>query len=77
MIWRYRQVPRRCDLPQPQVWRAPELLHGLGNIIENAADFATQVRIQAGGMRAVCGSRSRMTGRASRPEIFERIGEPM
>src|SRR6201995_3931155 len=29
------------DGPQPQVWRAPELLHGLGNIIENAADFAT------------------------------------
>ena len=28
------------DGPQPQVWRAPELLHGLGNIIENAADFA-------------------------------------
>src|SRR3954471_3119518 len=27
--------------PVPQVWRAPELLHGLGNIIENAADFAT------------------------------------
>ena len=27
--------------PQPQVWRAPELLHGLGNIIENAADFAS------------------------------------
>ena len=31
--------------PEPQVWRAPELLHGLGNIIENAADFAqAQVR---------------------------------
>src|SRR6201994_75224 len=25
------------DSSQPQVWRAPELLHGLGNIIENAA----------------------------------------
>ena len=32
----------------PQVWRAPELLHGLGNIIENAADFArSRVLIQA------------------------------
>ena len=28
------------DHPAPQVWRVPELLHGLGNIIENAADFA-------------------------------------
>src|SRR4029077_1912352 len=34
--------------PQPQVWRAPELLHGLGNIIENAADFAhSRVRVHA------------------------------
>src|SRR5262249_24262759 len=35
--------------PPPQVWRAPELLHGLGNIIENAADFAaSEVRVKAG-----------------------------
>ena len=33
-------APPSADEPVPQVWRAPELLHGLGNIIENAADFA-------------------------------------
>jgi two-component system sensor histidine kinase RegB len=63
--------------PQPQVWRAPELVHGLGNIIENAADFAhTRVRIQA----AFDANELRITveddGPGFAPEIFERIGEP-
>src|SRR5690242_20592798 len=31
-------APDRPGDQPPQVWRAPELLHGLGNIIENAAD---------------------------------------
>ena len=29
-------LPPKTDGPEPEVWRAPELLHGLGNIIENA-----------------------------------------
>jgi two-component system sensor histidine kinase RegB len=63
--------------PQPQVWRAPELLHGLGNIIENAADFAaSRVRIEA----KVDASELRVSveddGPGFAPEIFERIGEP-
>ena len=37
-----------ADNPAPQVWRAPELLHGLGNIIENAADFANSRGADAG-----------------------------
>jgi two-component system sensor histidine kinase RegB len=64
------------DAP-PQVWRAPELLHGLGNIIENAADFAkTRVRIQArwNASRLVIAIEDDGPGFA--PEIFERIGEP-
>jgi len=65
------------DAPQPQVWRAPELLHGLGNIIENAADFArSRVRIQAafdtGQLRIVVED----DGPGFAPEIFEQIGEP-
>jgi two-component system sensor histidine kinase RegB len=36
------------DSAQPNVWRVPELQHGLGNILENAADFATsRVTMQA------------------------------
>jgi len=62
---------------EPQVWRAPELLHGLANFIENAADFArTSVRVQA----AFDASEIRISveddGPGFSPDIFERIGEP-
>ena len=31
--------------PEPKIWRIPEILHGLGNIIANAADFARTPRL--------------------------------
>src|SRR5690242_19237577 len=33
-------TPEVEGMTPPQLWRAPELLHGLRNIIENASDFA-------------------------------------
>ena len=64
------------DVP-PQVWRAPELLHGLGNIIENAADFAkSRVRIQARWNASRLSIAVEDDGPGFAPEIFERIGEP-
>ena len=65
------------DNPAPQVWRTPELLHGLGNIIENAADFATsEVRMQATWDPSVLSVVIEDDGPGFAPEIFERIGEP-
>src|SRR5215472_14096756 len=63
--------------PQPQIWRAPELLHGLGNIIENATDFArsrvcVQARFDSAQLRIVVED----DGPGFAPEILERIGEP-
>jgi two-component system sensor histidine kinase RegB len=64
------------DAP-PQVWRAPELLHGLGNIIENAADFArSRVCIQASFTASELRISVEDDGPGFAPEIFERIGEP-
>jgi len=64
-------------IPAPQVWRAPELLHGLGNIIENAADFASsQVIIAASWSEAQISLTIEDDGPGFAPEIFERIGEP-
>lgn len=61
----------------PQVWRAPELLHGLGNIIENAADFAkSQVRVAARWNASQLRIAVEDDGPGFAPEIFERIGEP-
>ena len=63
--------------PEPQVWRAPELLHGLGNIIENAADFASsQVNIAANWTEAQISVVIEDDGPGFAPEIYERIGEP-
>lgn len=62
---------------QPQVWRAPELLHGLSNIIENASDFATsKVRLEASWSAKTLKIVVEDDGPGFAPEIFERIGEP-
>ncbi len=61
----------------PQVWRAPALLHGIANILENAADFArSRVRIQAGFNAAELHISVEDDGPGFAPDIFERIGEP-
>ena len=66
-----------ADNPVPQVWRAPELLHGLSNIIENAADFAkTEVRMQASWDAARLQVVIEDDGPGFAPEIFEALGEP-
>ena len=63
--------------PTPQVWRTPALLHGLGNIIENAADFArSEVRMQASWDQNMLTVVIEDDGPGFAPEIFERIGEP-
>jgi two-component system sensor histidine kinase RegB len=61
----------------PQVWRAPELLHGLGNIIENAADFANMlVEVTASWDAAYLHVAVTDDGPGFAPEIFAALGEP-
>ncbi len=70
-------VPEIEGDASPQVWRAPELVHGLGNIIENAADFAkSRVRVQARWNASQLQISVEDDGSGFAPEIFERIGEP-
>ncbi len=62
---------------EPEVWRVPELLHGLGNILENAADFArervtVEGRWDAGSLYLTVDD----DGPGFAPEIFEALGEP-
>ena len=69
--------PPKGDGAVPQVWRAPELLHGLGNIIENAADFAhSLVAIHAGWDEQFLHISVTDDGPGFAPEIFEALGEP-
>jgi two-component system sensor histidine kinase RegB len=63
--------------PEPKLWRIPELLHGLGNIIANAADFArTHVSIRAEWNMSELRLSVEDDGPGFDPEILERIGEP-
>ena len=65
------------DASVPQVWRAPELLHGLGNIIENAADFATGlVAVSASWDEQFLNLSVTDDGPGFAPEILEALGEP-
>jgi two-component system, sensor histidine kinase RegB len=61
----------------PKIWRIPEIQHGLGNIIENAADFAdSEVRLVArwDEQRLIVEVIDNGPGFAA--EILEQIGEP-
>jgi two-component system sensor histidine kinase RegB len=62
---------------EPQVWRVPELVHGLGNILENAADFAAgrvtvEARWDPGSLYVTVDD----DGPGFAPEIFQALGEP-
>jgi two-component system sensor histidine kinase RegB len=62
---------------EPKVWRVPEILHGLGNLIANAADFATgEIRVRADWGPSVLRLAVEDDGPGFAPEILERIGEP-
>jgi two-component system sensor histidine kinase RegB len=55
----------------------PEILHGLGNLIENAADFASkEVRLRARWDNSALVIEVMDDGPGFAAEIFEQIGEP-
>jgi two-component system sensor histidine kinase RegB len=61
----------------PKIWRVPEILHGLGNLIENAADFAgREVRLKARWDEQQLSIDVMDDGPGFAAEIFEQIGEP-
>jgi two-component system sensor histidine kinase RegB len=64
-------------MSEPKVWRVPELIHGLGNIVANAVDFAAnRVRIETRWSKADLAIFVEDDGPGFAPEILERIGEP-
>ncbi len=72
------EIAEACRaLPQPKVWRAPALLHGLGNVIANAADFArSKVRVAVQWTDTEIRVSVEDDGPGFAPDIIERIGEP-
>jgi len=70
-------APQNRGEAQPRVWRAPELLHGVANIIENASDFAkARVLVRFSWSANALQISVQDDGPGFSPEILERIGEP-
>jgi len=62
---------------EPKAWRVPELVHGLGNLVSNAADFAqSKVWIRAQWDEVDLRVTVEDNGPGFAAEILERIGEP-
>ena len=65
------------DSPEPMVARSPELLHGLGNVIQNAVQFAAaRVSVDISWDAAEARVEVRDDGPGFPPAVLDRIGEP-
>lgn len=62
---------------EPAVRRLPELIHGLGNLIENAVDFAEEtVTVEGSWTADKISLRIRDDGPGFTPEVLAQLGEP-
>ncbi|WP_246176663.1 ActS/PrrB/RegB family redox-sensitive histidine kinase [Parvibaculum sedimenti] len=65
------------DVPEPEIWRRPEILYGLGNFIENAADFAhAEVAVTVVYDHRNIAISIMDDGPGFAPDVIEKIGEP-
>jgi two-component system sensor histidine kinase RegB len=65
------------DVPEPEIWRRPEILYGLGNFIENAADFAhAEVAVAVVYDKHNIAISIMDDGPGFAPDVIEKIGEP-
>ena len=62
---------------EPEIWRRPEMLYGLGNFIENAADFAlAEVGVTAHYSKSRVAIVITDDGPGFTPDVLEKLGEP-
>jgi len=65
------------DAKEPRIFRRPEIIHGLRNLIQNAVDFAdNNVWIDAFWSDSKIGVRISDDGKGYAPQIIGRIGDP-
>lgn len=70
-------VIRPLSSLQPNVRRAPEVIHSLGNLIDNAVDYArTAVTVEAGFQGEDVLVRIQDDGPGFDPGVLDRLGEP-
>jgi len=72
-----RLAPELGDVPAPDVRRLPEVLHGLGNLVENAVGFASaKIEIAASWSAVEIVIVVRDDGPGFPPNVLPRLGEP-
>ncbi|NWG47006.1 MAG: ActS/PrrB/RegB family redox-sensitive histidine kinase [Alphaproteobacteria bacterium] len=72
-----RPAPGAAEDREPQIWRRPEILYGLGNLLENAVDFArADVRFDARWTDGEISIEIRDDGPGFSQEIMDLLGEP-
>lgn len=86
MVYRKETVTMLCqaaprpdwlDSPEPRIFSAPEIIHGIGNLVQNAVQFARQtVDIRTRWTDAMVEVRIEDDGFGFSPLVLERIGEP-
>ena len=70
-------TPGHDNTAEPVGARNPAILYGLGNLLENAADFASErVEVSTGWTDATVTVTIRDDGPGCSPEILARLGEP-
>ncbi|WP_245243185.1 sensor histidine kinase RegB [Pararhodobacter sp. SW119] len=66
-----------ADPRMPEIWRRPEIIHGLRNLIQNAVDFAeNRIRIDAEWDESTIRLRVMDDGPGYPPDLLGRIGDP-
>jgi len=75
---RFALVPMgSSDTSQPQIYRRPEIVHGLRNLVQNAVDFAqTTVRIEMSWSQSSIVVRISDDGEGFPSSVIGRIGDP-
>ncbi|SHJ04441.1 sensor histidine kinase RegB [Wenxinia saemankumensis] len=62
---------------QPEIWRRPEIIHGLRNLVQNAVDFAAaSVDVETGWDERTLWVRIEDDGPGFPPSVLARIGDP-
>ena len=70
-------VKKEGDAPEPVCLRNPGILYGLGNLVENAVDFArSTVRIEASWTELLVSVVIEDDGPGFSPKILDRVGDP-
>lgn len=66
-----------ADARQPEIFRRPEIIHGLRNLIQNGVDFAERsVEVEVSWADNVISVRIEDDGRGYPQSVFGRIGDP-